>query len=180
MRVPAERIHRLAYPQVPLIMAASARGRVSAMPVSSYMFISSDPPLLGVACDPQAYTYGLASKAGAFSLCVVDRKWAKEMEVLARTSGRGVSDKLAAAGLKHHAGPKLGVPILDESAAALECRVQSRKRLGDHTFVVAQVEAAEARGAFSEFWNFQKYDPILYTGWQGGLKLYQAGPARRR
>jgi flavin reductase (DIM6/NTAB) family NADH-FMN oxidoreductase RutF len=172
LKVDPSLIHRLFYPQVPLVMAAQFRGRVSAMPVASYASISDTPPLVAVACNPRGFTCKLALNAGSFSLSVLDRNQAGAISLLATLSGAKAKDKLADAGLKHGIGVKAKVPVIEAALATMECKLQSKKKLGDHLLLVARVEAAYASGAFADFWDFSKYRPLLYTGWRGGLTTY--------
>lgn len=172
LKVDPSLIHRLFYPQVPLVMAAMSGGRVSAMPVVSYASVSDSPPLVAVACNPGGFTCKLALKAGSFSLSVLGRNRADVVSHLATTSGSKVKDKLADSGLKHAEGKKLKVPVLEDAVATLECRLISKRRLGDHLLLVGRVEEAHAGDAFKEFWDFSRYRPLLYAGWRGGLTTY--------
>ena len=165
-------IHRLFYPAVPSLMCASEGSNVSAMPVVSYLSISTTPPMLGVACSRDSFTARLASSSRAFSLCFLDRRFVRMVSLLAARSGRGAGDKLAAVGLRHKRGKKVSAPVVLESVAVLECSVQSRRRLGDHYLLVGRVEAAYASSDFRGYWKFKEYDPILYTGWIGGMRTF--------
>ena len=173
MDVDPSLIHRLFYPQVPLVMSAQASGRVSAMPVVSYASVSDSPPMVAVACSPLGFTCKLAVAARAFSLSVLDRGHQGKLSLLATLSGAKLKDKLTEAGLKHTVGRRLDVPVLEDSLATLECRLKSKRKTGDHQLLVAAVESAYASGAFSESWDFARYGPILYTGWVGGMTTYQ-------
>ena len=142
------------------------------MPVVSYASVSDDPPLVAVACNPDGFTCKLALKARAFSLNVLQREGADAISRLATVHGTDVKDKLSDARLSYVFGTKLGVPILDGAAASLECSLKSKHRLGDHLLLVGQVRAASASVAFTDFWDFRRYRPLLYTGWRGGLTTY--------
>ncbi|MDG6952988.1 MAG: flavin reductase family protein [Nitrososphaerota archaeon] len=168
MKVDPSLVHRLFYPQVPLVTSAKAGGRASAMPVVSYLSVSEKPPIVAVACSPQGFTCRLARRSRCFSLSVLDREDASALSKLATTSGAAVKDKLAQAGLAHSDGMKLKVPVLGAAVATLECRLLSTSRLGDHLLLVASVEAAYTTGGFSGFWDYHRYRPILYAGWQEG------------
>jgi flavin reductase (DIM6/NTAB) family NADH-FMN oxidoreductase RutF len=165
-------VHRLFYPAVPALLCASAGKRVSAMPVVSYLSISSSPPIIGVACFKGNFTMRLAIDSGEFSLCLVDRTMIVPMSFLATQSGRRFADKLEAAGLKHRPGRTVRAPVISGSVAVLECSVSSCKRLGDHSLLIGKVEAAYATKDFREYWRFKEYSPILYTGWRKGLRTY--------
>lgn len=175
MKVERSLLHRLFYPQVPLVLAAQFGTRVSAMPVVSYSSVSDSPPLLAVSCNPRSYTCKLALKAKCFSLSILDSDQSDALALLATTSGAKLKDKLAAAGLSHKTGEALKVPVVVGAEATIECSLKSRRPIGDHLLLVGQVRASYASEAFSDSWDFQKYSPILYTGWQEGLTTYPIG-----
>jgi flavin reductase (DIM6/NTAB) family NADH-FMN oxidoreductase RutF len=142
------------------------------MPVVSYASVSDSPPLVAVACNPDAFTCKLALRARAFSLSLVDDSELKPVERLAQVRGSTVKDKLLTVGLRHHRGAKLPVPVLDRAEAILECRLQRSIKTGDHILLVGRVAAAHANASFTDFWDFSRYSPILYTGWKGGMTTY--------
>jgi flavin reductase (DIM6/NTAB) family NADH-FMN oxidoreductase RutF len=179
MKVDPSRLHRLFYPQVPLVLAAKHGKRVSAMPVVSYAQISESPPLVAVACDPKAFTYKLTSKAGAFSLSLLDSSELRKMETLAKVRGGDVVDKLREVGLRHSVGEAIDVPVVDDAVATIECSVESKNRKGDHVLLVGTVRACYATEEFNDFWAFRRYRPILYTGWRNGMTVYRPGVRRR-
>lgn len=142
------------------------------MPVVSYASVSGRPRLVAVGCNPASFTTKLAIRARAFSLSLLDKSSIAAFERLATTSGAKVEDKLAAAGLPHKMGVALPVPVIDGAEATLECRMESKLKLGDHVLLVGRVQAAYASAAFSDFWDFAKYRPILYTGWRDGMSTF--------
>lgn len=169
MKVEPSLIHRLFYPQVPLVLSAMAGRRVSAMPVVSYTSVSDSPPMVAVSSVPSHYTCKLVLEAGCFSLCILDRDHAGAIARLASVSGRKVEDKLTDAGLKYSVGEKVKVPVVHDATATLECSLSAKKRFGDHLLLVGEVRAARSTGAFDGFWDFTRYRPLLYTGWRDGL-----------
>jgi len=172
MEVPSSLVHRLFYPQVPLVLAAQSGKRFSAMPVVSYASVSDTPPLVAVSCNPKGFTCKLAMKARAFSLSVLDADRVRSVSSLASTSGAKTDDKLRAAGLAHSPGRSLKVPCIDGAEATLELTLNSHRRLGDHTLLVGKVEAAYSSRAFDGYWDFRQYTPMLYTGWKDGMTTY--------
>ena len=172
MKVDPSLIHRLFYPQVPLVLASKHRGRVSAMPVVSYSSVSENPPMVAVSCNPDSYTCKLTLKARAFSLSVLDWDYETAVAHLAVTSGAKVKDKLNDAGLRHTMGTTLDVPVIDGAEATLECKLSSKAKFGDHLLIVGLVKAAYAGDSFGENWDFSKYRPLLYSGWKDGLTTY--------
>jgi len=172
MEVDFKLIHRLFYPQVPAVLSASHRGRTAAMPVVSYSSVSDSPPLVAIGCNPNTFTCKLVLAAGAFSLSLVSSSELKSVERLATVRSSSVKDKLLAVGLRHSRGVKLAVPVLEKAEATLECRLRRTVKTGDHILVVGRVVAARAAGSFSDFWDFGRYSPILYTGWKEGMTTY--------
>jgi len=175
LNVDFSRIHRLFYPQVPLVLSAMTVKRVSAMPVVSYASVSVSPPLVVVACEPGSFTLKVALTSKAFSLCLLDRRQVPAMERLASTSGRDVADKLTDAGLSYAKGGEVDAPVVRGAEATLECRLHSKRRLGDHVLLIGLVKACYASTKFRDFWDFKLYRPVLYTGWRGGMTTYTDG-----
>ena len=172
MDVPPARIHRLFYPQVPLVLTASYGGRVSAMPVVAYAMASVVPPVVSVSCNPDAFTLKLALKARAFALCLLKSEGLTSMEKLATISGAKVRDKLQEAGIRYRTGAAAKAPVITDSAAVLECTLRSSRRVGDHVLILGTVRASRAIEDFEEFWAYRDYEPILYAGWKDGMTTY--------
>jgi flavin reductase (DIM6/NTAB) family NADH-FMN oxidoreductase RutF len=176
LNVDTSLLHRLFYPQVPAVLSAQFRGRVSAMPVVSYASVSTTPPLVAIACNPQSFTCKLILKSRCFSLSILDRGETSKIGALAATHGGDVADKLTSAGLSHKRGTKLNVPVIAAARATLECSLRSKHAMGDHLLIVGLVRASYADAAFSDAWDFHSYRPILYTGWKDGMTAYE-GPS---
>ena len=112
--------------------------RRNAMTLNWATQVSSDPKLLAVGVQKDAFTHELIVEGQAFSLCIVDRedraivrKFTKPVEVDldARTlNGFGFSDT-----------PVTGVPVLDQAVAWVDCRVHRAVDLGDHTLFLGEV-----------------------------------------
>ena len=145
------------------------------MPVVSYASVSNTPPLVAVACNPESYTCKLALQSRTFSISLLGRDETSKLDKLATTHGGDLKDKLASAGIAHKKGVKLSVPAIVGAWATLECSLRSKHKLGDHLLLVGLVRAAYASDAFSDFWDFRRYKPILYTGWKDGMTVFQ-GP----
>jgi len=169
------KFYRFFYPSVPAILSSSHGRTVSAMPVVSFTSLSESPPIVGVSSSRSHRTYKTALASRRFSLCWLDLKESRAVEQLALHSGTEFRDKLSAAGLKHHRGRSLDVPVIDSAVAVLECSLVKTMRFGDHSFLVGNVLDAYATDDFREYWEFRTYQPILYTGWRGGLSTLHLG-----
>ena len=159
-----DNVHRLFYPQVPVIIAVNFHDRVGGMPAIWCMPLSFKPPLVGVAIAPEHETFKMIVQAEAFAVNFVSVHYAEQVGVLGESSSREIRNKLASAGFTVTEGKLTGQPLIQEAEAALECRLYARHRVGTHELVVGEVAAAMAGDNFGEYWNFDLYTPILYAG----------------
>ncbi len=111
--------------------------RRNAMTLNWASQVSSEPKLVAVSIEKEAFTCELIAAGGTFSLCLIDRddraivrKFTKpvEVDVAARTLN----------GFGFHDG-STGVPVLDQAAAWFECLVRQSVDLGSHTLFVGEV-----------------------------------------
>ena len=171
--VDPSKVYRLLYPEVPAILGCNDRGLTYAMPVVSMMSLSNSPALVGVSSSPEHSTHRAIVNVGCFSLSWVDASLVRSLEMLGTTPHAGV-DKLRSAGLEHTRGKTLDVPIVEGAVASLECTLYGRQAFGDHELLVGEVRDARASDDFQEYWRFQTYDPVLYTGIQeGSFRTYK-------
>jgi flavin reductase (DIM6/NTAB) family NADH-FMN oxidoreductase RutF len=163
-KVELSKVYRLLYPAVPAVVAALDAGETFAMPVVSMISLSNDPPLVGISSSKSHTTYKAILRARRFSVAWLDAEHRPAVEYLGSTSASTVRDKLLASGLHFSAKGSPPVPIIKEARATLVCSVKELRRYGDHELIVGHVLHAEADRDFGEYWNFNEYDPILYTG----------------
>ena len=142
--VVGSKVYRLFYPSVPVIVAARFDGRIFAMPVVSILSVSNTPPRIGFSSSPSHRTYEAVVGSKAFSAVWLDNKFVKSVEILGTSSGASATDKLSSAGLSHHGGRFLDVPVLDNASAVLECSVIEVRTLGDHDLVIGEVRGSYA------------------------------------
>ena len=106
--------------------------------VGSLVSLSLEPPLVGVALGVHAPLHEPLRDTGVFGISVFGRG----QEALAQRFGTGGLPPLAAwHEVETHDGGS-GVPLLDEAAGWLECRVAAQHAAGDHSFFVAEVLSA--------------------------------------
>jgi flavin reductase (DIM6/NTAB) family NADH-FMN oxidoreductase RutF len=99
--------------------------------------LAFSPKLVGVSVEQTALTHELITSGGVFSLCLIDRddrgivrKFVKPVEVdLAARTLNGFSFREG----------RTGAPILDHSAAWIECEVRQAVPCGDHTLFIGEV-----------------------------------------
>jgi flavin reductase (DIM6/NTAB) family NADH-FMN oxidoreductase RutF len=99
--------------------------------------VSSDPKLLAIAVEVEAYTHELVSAGRVFSLNIVDR----EDRAIVRKFTKPVDVDLAARtlnGFAYHDGIT-GAPVLDQAVAFLDCEVRESFAVGDHTLFLGEI-----------------------------------------
>jgi len=178
-KVESLKVYRLLYPVVPAVVAATSGGRVAAMPVVTLISLSNEPPLIGFSSLPSHTTYKTIIEAGRFSVSWLDRRFAKAVTELGTSTDPERGDKLRAAGLHYTAG-ELGTPVIEEASATLECRFSASQRFGDHNLVIGEVKSARAVDDFEDYWTFNEYRPMLYSGLARPMGSGPRGPRIKR
>jgi flavin reductase (DIM6/NTAB) family NADH-FMN oxidoreductase RutF len=162
------RVHRLFYPQVPVVITSEFEGRVGGMPAIWCMPLSFNPPLIGVAIAPEHETYRMIMGSRAFGINWLDFSRAEQIGELGETSAKGYTNKLLAVGFKTIKDKRTSQPLIQEASAALECRLNETHRAGTHELVVGEAVNAMANSDFVDYSNLSKYNPILYVGTVNG------------
>ncbi len=166
--VDPSRVHRLFYPQVPVVITAEFEGRVGGMPAIWCMPLSFTPPLAGVAVATEHETHKIITGAGAFAVNWLDFSYAQQVGELGEISAKQYGDKLSAVGFHTKRGPRTAQPLIQESSACLECRLREKHAVGTHDLLVGEIVAASANDDFNDYWDFSKYNPLLYAGTVNG------------
>ena len=127
---------------VTVVTAWDTEGRPTGLTASAVSSVSLDPALVLVCVDHKAQSYPALQAGGRFAINIL----ASDQESVAR---RFASSSLSGAekfeGVGYRQGP-LGLPILKDALAELECVTVHAYPGGDHTIFVGRVEAAEWRG----------------------------------
>jgi flavin reductase (DIM6/NTAB) family NADH-FMN oxidoreductase RutF len=125
--------------------------------INSFSSVSLHPPLVLVAFDRRRHIVGGLTKTGRYVVNVLGEDQLGLSDCFAggpkpeaaATPGR---DELC--GAAWHTG-RLGLPVLDDAIATLECTVVDIHAAGDHDLYIARVDYAEAAGR-------QEPMPLLY------------------
>ena len=176
--VDPSKIHRLFYPQVPVVITAEFEGRVGGMSAIWCMPLSFNPPLVGVAIAPEHESYRIITGAGAFGVNWLTFSYAKQVGELGEISAKDYRNKLSAVGFKTVSGPKTSQPLIQEASAAIECSIRKKYQTGTHELLVGEVLTASVNGNFDDYWDFSKYNPLLYAGTVDGKEknwLFKSG-----
>ncbi len=138
---------------VTIITAWDADRRPTGLTASSFTSVSLHPPLILVCVSQKAQSYPAIKAAGRFAVNILSTGQEAVSRRFATTTTSTSGDEKFA-GLDYRPGP-LGLPILTDALAELECTVVHAYPGGDHTIFVAQVDAAGSRGDAGK-------EPLLY------------------
>ena len=133
---------------VTVVTARDAKGKDHGMTVSAFCSVSLDPPLVLACIGHEASMHAVISREERFGVSML----AAGQEALARRFADQRSDRFDGVG---YTRGRLGVALLDDALAHLECTVVDRRDAGDHTLVIGRVETA---------WTDQDRPLVYYRG----------------
>ena len=138
-----------------------------------------DPLYIGVGIDAVSYSHDLIEDNGEFTVNVIQEGFAREADVLGRTSGRDL-DKFEKARITPQPAKEVKSPTILEAAISIECKVQEVLRLGTHDLYVGRVLATHVDESVldGDKINVEALRPIAYAEdayWSLGRKLGQVG-----
>ncbi|MFC4377080.1 3-hydroxy-9,10-secoandrosta-1,3,5(10)-triene-9,17-dione monooxygenase reductase subunit [Nocardia halotolerans] len=149
---------------ITVITALDPDGKPIGFACQSFAALSLDPPLVLFCPTKGSRSWAAIEVAGKFCVNVL----AEEQQPTCARFGSREPDKFA--GVPWHT-TDLGVPVLDESLATIECTVDSVVDGGDHYIVIGRVRAlAESTGTNGR--------PLLfYRGQYTGIEPDKTTPA---
>ena len=118
------------------VVTLEAEGQAAGLTVGSFVTLSVDPPLVGIALRRDAALHELLRDAGSFAISIL----AQGQEHLAQHFARGVPPIGLWVGIETTPG-ELGAPLLEGAVGWIECRLGPDLQAGDHTFFVGEVVA---------------------------------------
>ncbi len=162
--VSRDKVHRLFYPAVPVLVTGSLGNRVASMPAISCTTVSFSPLLISVAIHPDHTTHKIVEESGYFAVNWLNYAEAGKVAYMAEVSGKEVHDKITSSGLTVEPGRASPTVTIKEAVAVVECIVRHKYRVGDHDLFVGECLTAYADDDFEDYWLYQRYVPILYVG----------------
>jgi flavin reductase (DIM6/NTAB) family NADH-FMN oxidoreductase RutF len=123
---------------VTVVTTQDAEARPLGITVSAFTSLSLDPPLVLVCIERGAYIHDAFQASGVFVVNLL----AAEQEDLSRLFASREADKFAGVGYTRGLD---GVPVLNDTLAAIECRLKQAHEGGDHTIFVGEVEKVTVR-----------------------------------
>jgi flavin reductase (DIM6/NTAB) family NADH-FMN oxidoreductase RutF len=130
---------------IALVTSMNEDGRLNAAPFSSYNYLCTDPPIIGMGVTDRP-TGGFMPKdtarnirrTGEFVVNVVTEDLAKQMNICATDFPAGV-DELEMAGLDTTPSQIVKVPRIKQAHAALECREYTTMEIGRSRIILGRV-----------------------------------------
>ncbi len=118
---------------ITVLTTCDADQRPTGLTASAFCSVSLEPPLILVCVDHKSQSYPALRERGQFAVNIL------------RADQEAISRRFASTSLTKFDGVPyrlgaLGVPLLDEALAQLECVVVSAHVEGDHTIFVGRVE----------------------------------------
>jgi flavin reductase (DIM6/NTAB) family NADH-FMN oxidoreductase RutF len=132
---------------IALVTSMNEDGRLNAAPFSSYNYLCTDPPIIGMGVTDRP-TGGFVPKdtarnirrTGEFVVNVVTEDIAKQMNICATDFPPEV-DELEMAGLTTAPSQIVKVPRIEQAHAALECREYTTMEIGRSRIILGRVVA---------------------------------------
>lgn len=125
-------------------------GHDHAMTANSLTSVSLEPPLVLVSVRNDSGWLEAVESSEVWGVSLLPESGRPAASWLS-TGGRPLYGQLAQ--IPHHRG-QLGVALVDDSLATLECRTYSTHEAGDHTLVIGGVVASRA--------DARRDDPLIY------------------
>jgi flavin reductase (DIM6/NTAB) family NADH-FMN oxidoreductase RutF len=119
---------------VTIVTTCDADQRPTGLTASAFSSVSLDPPLVLICVDHKSQSFPHLRESGRFAINILHC----DHEGLSRRFASSRLDKFD--GVEFRMGT-LGVPLIEQALAQLECRTVSAHVEGDHTIFVGRVEA---------------------------------------
>jgi flavin reductase (DIM6/NTAB) family NADH-FMN oxidoreductase RutF len=122
---------------VTVVTTADERG-FHGVTISAFCSLSLDPPLVLVCIDKSIQSHDLITAAPAFAVNILSRG---QTFLAEQFSGQTPLADPRFSRVPHHLGA-LGLPLINDTVAWIECRAWATYDGGDHTIFVGQVQSA--------------------------------------
>lgn len=120
-----------------LVITTGKEGEYRAVTVNSFTTVSLDPTLLLFCLDNRSRTLPLVLEAGSLTVNVLRDDQEEISRMFASSKSEATIDDIA-----YEVG-QVGTPMIAGCLAYFQCRVVDQYLAGDHTIIIARVEAAE-------------------------------------
>lgn len=135
---PLSKVHGLLEPG-PVVLVTTARdGRPNIMTMSWHTMLEFEPPLVGCVISNANFSFGFLEATGECGINIPTVEIAEKVAGCGNISGAGV-DKFKMFGLTSVLAKGIGVPLIKECFANLECRVADASMVAKYSLFVLEV-----------------------------------------
>jgi flavin reductase (DIM6/NTAB) family NADH-FMN oxidoreductase RutF len=138
---------------VTIITTCDGDGRATGLTASAFTSVSLDPPLILVCIAHKSQSYPSIMERGRFAVNFLRR----EQEDLSRRFATTRLDKFD--GVPHRISA-LGLPVLTEALAHVECVTVATHVEGDHTLFIGRVDACDTTEGMPLLYYRGKYESL--------------------
>jgi flavin reductase (DIM6/NTAB) family NADH-FMN oxidoreductase RutF len=139
---------------VTVITICDGDGRPTGLTASAFTSVSLEPPLILVCVDHKAQSYPALMAGKRFAVNILNLE---QEAVSRRFATTKIDNKFE--GVPFTLSP-LGLPLLDNALAQLECETVNVHVAGDHTIFVGRVERSTANSGLPLVYYRGKYDRL--------------------
>ena len=122
---------------VTVVTTKAADGSDQGMTVSAFCSVSLEPPLVLICIEKTASVYDALTSAPGFVVNILSAR----QEQIARRFSIVDIDRFEGVGFSR---TQNGIAVLDDALGIIECNRSAQHDAGDHTIIVAEVEATRA------------------------------------
>ena len=119
------------------VVTTAVDGQLHGFTANAVTSVSLEPLLFLVCVDKNANAHGELGRAAHFGVCMLSAEQIEISNLFART---GPPEKGSLRGAGFTLGTT-GVPLIDDSIATIECKIDRLVDCGDHTIVLGEVVA---------------------------------------
>jgi flavin reductase (DIM6/NTAB) family NADH-FMN oxidoreductase RutF len=138
---------------VTIITTIGGDGRPTGLTASAFTSLSLEPPLILVCVAHKSQSYPALLERGRFAVNVLRR----EQEDLSRRFATSRLDKFD--GVPHRI-TELGLPVLEDALAHVECVTVSKHVEGDHTVFIGRVDGCGTTDGMPLLYYRGKYESL--------------------
>lgn len=139
--LPLGEVYRHLEPGPVVLLTTSARGRPNVMPLSWYLMMEFEPPLVGCVVSNRNWSFEALRRAKECAINIPTAGLIGEAVRCGNVSGRS-RDKFAAFGLTPVPATRVGAPLIAECYANLECRVVDSRLVEKYNLFILEVVRA--------------------------------------
>src|ERR1039458_4867893 len=164
---------------IALVTSTDEQGRLNAAPFSSYNYLCSDPPIVGMGVNNRKGSQWAPKdtatnirRTGEFVINVVTEDLLEKMNVCATDFPTGVSE-VDMAGLTTSPSAMVKVPRIAEAHAAMECKEFTTMEIGRSRIILGRVVAMYVEDRFVDMAGpYIKAEELHSVGRMNGLGNY--------